>query len=307
MNDDADRATIERLVPTWTCGEAHTGPLFKFRAFDPERDLDANWQGYAASLLLHNLVYCSSPWDLNDPWECRPAFVIPNAESDPAAARAFVNAMVEQQPDADKEGARRWLQEQGFEVAARRLQDGLHRSNLGLGIYSVAGNGTHPLMWSHYAAGHRGYCWIFDNKVAPFSRAAKVTYQNAYPEIDWARWREQDVTIASIFTKSDIWQHEEEFRVLLPRRDAPEVFRTVAHNGNGEPPRGRFLQIPPAALIGVVFGGGMKRDQARALYRLILSSGRKLELMKAGIHRRKYEMAIGPIPADQLARLESGQ
>lgn len=290
-------------TPRWEIAKDKGSPLFKFRAFDPERDPDPDWQGYAASFLRNGLIYCASPWDFDDPWEGRPAFSIPDPARDPEHARLFIDAIHAESPDSPREEVESWANRIGFVEVARQMQDAHWRDNLANGVFSTAGNAVHPLLWSHYAYGHRGYCWVIDNTIPPFASAAKVDYCPNCPEINWARWKEQDILKLSFLTKAAYWAHQEEYRIILPKADAPDLFKVVPHDGKGNPPHGRFLRVERQAIIGVVFGGGMTKGHRREIVHAADKYLPSLEYSVAGIHRRKYKMEIRPMRTEELAEL----
>lgn len=278
-------------------------PLYKFRTFDPVRDLDPECQGHAASLLRDGLIYCASPHDLNDPWEGRPAFSMPDPVGDPTGFAAFLEAFVDTLPEDKKAGAEAWIRADGSEQASRSLQREHWQNNRGIGVFSVAGNAIAPLLWSYYSAGHRGFCWILDNTRPPFAAAAKVEYQPDYPIIDWANWKTSDTVKASLLTKGSHWEHEDEYRILLPRTHAPEVFTIVPHNGRGPAPLGRYLKIDPSLVKGIIFGAGMRREECAALIQLAGKFGRTLDFHVASIGLRKYEVVIRPLEERHRAML----
>lgn len=282
-------------------------PLFKFRTFRPELDLDPDYQGYAASMLRDGIVYCASTLELNDPWEGRPHFVVPAPENAEAQER-FIDALMETVPDRPRAEAEEWLKRMGYAAVAREFQDAHYRSNSGLGVCSMAGNPVHPLMWSYYASGHQGFCWMIDNTISPFASAAQVTYADEYPEIEWSRWKEQDVTALSILRKARFWQHENEYRLLVPREPPAEIYRVIPHNGKGAVPRGRFLAIPREAVTGIVFGLACSPASRGKLLNLARSFGHDLECYVAGVHRRRFEIFLRPIERaeqDALVKLSS--
>jgi hypothetical protein len=262
------------------------GPLFKFRSFDSERDPYAERQGGMASLLRDNLIYCPSPWELNDPWEGRPWFTPPDNHAD---SRRFMDACHELRKELEPDSSQ-WSDYSGIEGGCRLMQDLHHRKNKGLGIYSVCASITHPLQWSYYANGHRGYAWAFDNKLLPFASAEEVSYQSGFPEVISARW--ENSIRDSLLTKADHWKHEEEYRIILPEEPLSGAFDVVPYQGPPEQaPLGRYLRLPPKALLGVVFGANISHKHAGTILRLVREFGRDIEVRKCGTHRSKYEVA----------------
>lgn len=286
--------------PHWEIAGSRSEPLFKFRSFNSERDLDPSWQGYAASVLRDGLIYYASPWDLNDPWEGRPPFVIPDPDIDSKQAEAFADMLHTESREVPREEFDCWLAERGFAQVAREMQDEHWRTNKNYGVFSLAGNATHPLMWSHYCDSHRGFCFVFDHTKHPFSSAAKVSYVSECPQIDWASWKQQDLVKLSLLTKADYWSHEDEYRMLLPSQDYPERFNTVPFSGQGVVPFGRYLQIDPACVIAIIFGAGASVEVRSKLVRLAVAYRPNLEFHVAGIHRREYRMMLRSLTTNEI-------
>lgn len=284
----------------WVLAKDKDSPLFKFRTFDSDFDLDPDRQGSLASLIRDSVIYCASPWDFNDPWEGRTAFAVPEFDVSSEAALPFIKAFCDIQSSDQRHTAELWLRDVGFADAARRMQDEFWRDNLRFSIFSLAGNAANLLLWGHYARGHRGYCLIFDQRTEPFASAAKVTYQGEYPVIDWSQWQTLDTLRLSLLTKATAWSYEEEYRVVLPREGVVEPLQIVPHNGKGSPPRGRYLIVPRDALMGVIFGGGMSAEYRAQIVQLARKYDRDIQFFKAGIHRRKYEVAITELTADEI-------
>lgn len=275
-------------------------PLFKFRGALKNDDFDPECQGRAASLLRDSIIYCASPWDLNDPWEARPAFAAPGIEPSSDEARSWISAFCSIQKPDQRDAAERLLKEFGFQEAARRMQDNFNNGSKSAGIFSTGGNATHALLWSYYACGHRGFCWIFDHAVEPFASAMRVTYQETYPEFNWSQWNDEDHLRLAFLTKAKHWGHEDEYRIVLPASLGANP-ALVPHNGNGKTPLGQYLKVPEAALRGVIFGAGMSGRDRQRLASLARQFGRTLQFFKAGIHRRRYELDMAECTDAELS------
>ncbi|MGC3982801.1 MAG: DUF2971 domain-containing protein [Steroidobacteraceae bacterium] len=279
-------------------------PLFKFRVFNPERDQDPNWLGYAASLLRDGVIYCASPHELNDPWEGRPAFDLIDSQKNPIAAKLFTDEFIAAQPpDVVRADVEQWLNRVGYHFAARAMQDAHWENGKERSFYCVAGNPVEPLMWSHYANGHQGLCWVFDQAKFPFFGAIKMEYSENCPSIDWSRWKELDLIRLSHLVKAKFWSHEDEYRIMIPATPS-EKFPTVPYAGSAPAPLGKFLKIDREGIIGVIFGAGMSIENRKAINRLAKEYYPDLELYAAGLHRREYKMVVRPLAEDELRILE---
>jgi hypothetical protein len=113
-----------------------------------------------------------------------------------------------------------------------------------VGLYCLAERNDSILMWSHYAADHAGYCLEFEaaNYTPVFAGAQRVSYADAYPEIDFYNTPEREKVELSFLTKFTDWSYEREWRI-------------VDHDGG---PRSR--EYPSEPLKSVSFGLRMKDE-----------------------------------------------
>lgn len=98
--------------------------------------------------------------------------------------------------------------------------------NENIGILSLTTNNKNLLMWAHYANSHKGVCIEFDKSHKFFNQKksekdslrhlAQVQYQNERPSLYLSEYNEFDVFL----TKSNHWEYEEEYRMLMPLKDA---------------------------------------------------------------------------------------
>jgi hypothetical protein len=278
------------------------GPVYKFRKFDAVKDVDPEWQGYLASILRDGLLYVPGPGEFNDPWETRPAFVEPDAEKDPESVAQFKEQLLALGTSKEhREQLLAGLEEFGYRSIVHAMQDGLTKEMRDIGIYCVTGNCISPLMWSYYGNGHAGFCIEFNEKADPFANAIKVTYDPAYPMIDWRKGRDSRTTEKCVLTKADFWDHEDEYRIVVPSTPTA-IFPTVEHNGlRGEKPAGRYLKIDPAAVTGLVFGGGMRIPEIATLIGTAEKMGRRLVFRQAGIGRASFVVKVRTLSERNIA------
>lgn len=81
------------------------------------------------------------------------------------------------------------------------------------GIYCVSKNPTNLLMWSHYSNCHKGICIGFDANCSIFRQARKVSYTRTLPKLS-QNDSADDLLEKIVFTKSEDWGYEEEFRIV---------------------------------------------------------------------------------------------
>lgn len=220
--------------------------LYHYERFHPE---------YLASLLRDKRIRCSNPSNLNDPWDCRPWF--DTKSSTDAITRKEMIAwflMLDSGVQIDDQDLK------NFERAAERNPEILARVTNHVSelvrqmfvthwrIYCLTPRPCSTLMWSHYADHHRGICLEFATNNELFRCARRVVYLSAYPA--WQPHVLMDTRIEeALLTKSDDWQHEEEYRVVARRSNAGGTAGDrVLTSEDG------YLNLPINALMSIVVG-----------------------------------------------------
>ncbi|HYU29345.1 MAG TPA: DUF2971 domain-containing protein, partial [Gemmatimonadales bacterium] len=122
------------------------------------------------------------------------------------------------------------------------------------GIACLSATLTDIMMWSHYAAGHRGFCLEFDTSFLPFSKALEVTYSQTLPSINPLDVllnqpgddENNDILRMFVLTKASCWSYEQEWRLM--HAEPSKLF------GYGNGP-----------LTGIHFGAEMPRPDRNAI------------------------------------------
>ena len=105
------------------------------------------------------------------------------------------------------------------------------------GVLSLSRTARHPLMWSHYADSHRGFCVQFAHSNEPFfGGALPVAYADKIPCISHIRDTSRTQTVVNLLTKASFWSYEREWRI-------------IQHEGGPG-----FYAFEPRLLTGVIFG-----------------------------------------------------
>jgi hypothetical protein len=112
-------------------------------------------------------------------------------------------------------------------------------------VFCLTPSDTNLLMWSHYARNHQGVCLQFDSRTEPILGAFKVAYQQALP-LRTVPEHEQDALLAALLTKSDVWQYEQEFRVIAKEQHAATPGMPTAADG--------AVHIAENALVRIIVG-----------------------------------------------------
>ena len=179
------------------------------------------------------------------------------------------------------------------------------KSNVYSNFGSVSFSNTHTksLMWSYYADEHRGIVLEFD----PNHPFFKEKYSSSNPStgklIPVAYTPERpdllDNPLDLIFTKGKEWEHEEEVRMIIPKKmcshfkETPngELMRcsddTFREKKSTEENFLYFIKIPPESITSIYLGTRMNSSHIREIHRKIL-------LTPALSHIQVFDTRINP-------------
>ncbi|MBF0457433.1 MAG: DUF2971 domain-containing protein [Nitrospirae bacterium] len=159
-------------------------------------------------------------------------------------------------------------------------QDGVNN----YGILSLSANNDNILMWSHYAAAHKGLCLRFE--FTPQIRSElfykwplPVEYEDSYPKIKITS-SNKEISDLFIFTKAIDWCYEEEYRTM------------DFDNGPGE------KHFPPELLTGVILGARMTPENKREVVGWVRARKTPTELLEAHIKEGSFSLEIKPYNGD---------
>jgi|GEM_PF-739002 len=178
-------------------------------------------------------IWFSKPQDFNDPYDCCTAFKV--AEPTPHEVREYYESLKQKHFDEfphrrHQELRKEWSKFTGpdglpnekfclvMQNEADKLLNALQNNVVeNGGVCCFSEKCDHPLMRSHYAEGHRGFCLEFDTRFEPFDNARKVNYALSFPVIRVASLFEgrsvhDFISIAS--TKHESWTYESEWRLF---------------------------------------------------------------------------------------------
>jgi hypothetical protein len=154
--------------------------LYHYEKFNPE---------YLRDTLVNKHVHCSSPAELNDPWDCRPWFD-DEALGDPKALDGLFDFFFACNPTADVSEAEKCAtrahahrdRDYGRQILNRFSEDFLKMIPNRWRVYCLTPFPDSTLMWSHYADNHKGICLEFALGDRLFGSAQKVEYLATYPK-----------------------------------------------------------------------------------------------------------------------------
>ena len=175
-------------------------------------------------IFVDHKVYFSKPSKLNDIFEFKPCIQIPKSyekRKELAKHRAktlLPNASRPKRRELTKILFKKVHQMKSPEFSNEKFWEWLD----GYGVFCLSTRPNSPIMWSHYASIYKGICICFNcpTPVEPdLGLLNAVIYQAEYPMFDLMTLNskeEQDSfkTIDVVFTKSDEWIYEKEYRFI---------------------------------------------------------------------------------------------
>jgi len=150
------------------------------------------------------------------------------------------------------------------------------------GICSLTEINDSIIMWSHYADSHKGYCVGLDtdkltnyckqelvsvNKIIALER---VDYQKEYPFFNAIKMGDLNLTIKSFITKSDSWEYEREYRLIL------------FDNTN------RSIKLKDGIISKIIMGCRMPEEHKEEIKRILKDKKANIELLQAEIKEESF-------------------
>jgi hypothetical protein len=148
-----------------------------------------------------------------------------------------------------------------------------------IGVLCLSEINNSILMWSHYSAGHTGFCLRFKFfRNNPFySDCYKIKYEDKYPQLNYFESTNEERATIMLLSKSKIWHYEQEWRIIEYK------------NGKGS------YSFSKGILTGIIFGAGMKDTEIDSLTSIIKSNNYELEYFQAKPADSEYKLEINEI------------
>lgn len=197
--------------------------LYKYREFND----------YSLRLLSHNEVFFAAPQNLNDPLDC----ALPVRYDVGTIQQMYdknLKNLKELSPSMDRE-ERKILAMRMAETFYTNRDDERRREayyqaikediNKDYGVLSLSSCNDSFLMWSHYCAGHQGFCvgfntaLLFDFRDTLIYRGIptlfkKVDYYEPLPILNPFEMTDEELSITLLFSKAQSWSYEQEYRLI---------------------------------------------------------------------------------------------
>lgn len=240
-------------------------------------------------IVCDSQFWCSDPRAFNDPFDCRPNFIISEIPAEEAIRRAQSmirrRGLAADHPQAlalmNSARAGRFNSFGLHDGLRCGMQEAIHRSS----VCCFDSLWDDPRMWAQYADDHRGYCLAFelDGDWPVDAVPMPVRYSDTRPEIDLAVDTMEDRGAAdryiedSIFTKSSHWLGEKELRIFRP-----DV-------------RPGLQAFPPSALKAVYLGLQVLPENRDRLIVAVRQREHAIPVYQLHLHATRYELELEQI------------
>jgi hypothetical protein len=242
-------------------------------------------------IFTHNELYFASPSKFNDPFDCKTLFT---CEGSGVAefGKFFEGKLKHDYPNLSAKKIKQKasaLIRKGFykETQWRKYHIGLFEKITEseiekLGMLCLSEKRDDILMWSHYAAGHTGFCLEFDKEgFKSWNYCEPIQYRQTYPTCKEFVDKIDSKALHYIFLlrKSEHWKYEKEWRVIIDCENLPD----------------RILKFPDRLLTGIILGCQMPKAYEDLMLRWYGKSKHRLRLYRAIKKENEYGLRMEEI------------
>lgn len=224
---------------------------------------------YTKDILINNRLYLSSPKEFNDPFDCE-FYLDMSGTEDELLSAIKRDIKKENMTSTQIDKIRKKI---STPKGRKDLGEGLGndmvrtvKNKFGICCFSACKNNI--LMWSHYAASHRGICLEFKN--IPQNWIIKPIHYAGYPSVEYKNPDDDERVMPIFFIKYSKWEDEQEYRI---------VFSNKAK---------QYLPFKPQMLTGVICGCEMSNEYQSDLVKILEGRNTPIALYKARKKERKF-------------------
>lgn len=269
--------------------------LFKYMPLTPEPGMPASElelkevekdKDRIKQILIDHKAYFSKPSKLNDIFECKPSIKIPvNLKDRKELAKNSANHMFPGAPRAKRREKTKIFfnkihQMKTSEFSNAKFWEGLE----GYGLFCLSTKPNSPVMWSHYASVYKGICICFNCPTPDdddFGLLDAVTYQAEYPVVDLMnlylnedQGDRNEWVIKSVFTKSDEWSYEKEYRFC----------KGSFEGGNG------LYKFNPERVKEIILGPMIQKNEKEFILEMVKQGLNNTAVYSSKISKTKYSI-----------------
>ena len=231
--------------------------------------------------ILLSKHHFASPLSFNDPFDCRPNFTLngTRAQLQKYYEGLVARYMPELGRDARRAEARRRVSDPSFDPRLPKNMVGFRQMyhetvTAHVGVLCLSEIHDDILMWAHYADSHRGVCLVFDPADPFFASAQPVRYQHVRPSVNPLVNTPDEMLDSAMFTKSDHWAYEKEWRILQYKHGA-----------------GSYT-VPAAALVRVIIGAQVSEAHKEQVRQWVGQAPVSLVLSQATLSSSIFKIEI---------------
>jgi hypothetical protein len=254
------------------------------RYFYRYRSLDGKSKAHVKESILNSEYYFSSPKAFNDPFDCRPVFRFNASKTE--LVKYYEGVLSRQAPhlsrDQRRAEARARMSDPNLDPRDFRNLDGFYKFydqaiTSKIGILCLSTSPSDILMWSHYANSHSGICLQFSAINNVLKSSLPVRYEKLRPAVNPVSQNHDEMLDHSIFTKSDHWVYEQEWRLIQYKQGAG------------------IYRLPPEALVGVVLGAQISDVDKSDVLQWIDERSSPTKVYQARVSESKFEIEMDEI------------
>lgn len=230
-------------------------------------------------VFTHNELFFYSPSTLNDPFDCKIVFSFEGCGLEDAKKfhekglkHSTVKSDFSRLEKGEFESWKRNLEKSALE----NLQPEIDK----MGILCLSEKNADILMWSHYAAKHKGFCLQFNKaKLEAWKFCRPIDYEdkfltfgefnNAFPE------NNEELIYLLLLRKAKRWIYESEWRIIV--------------NPDNDNSGSQHYNFPEELLTGVIFGCQMAGDERKVIGDLLKNRKSRVQFYEA----KKKENEVG--------------
>lgn len=241
-------------------------------------------------LITDQELFFSSPKRFNDPYDCGLPFKQHPHNSDPVVIKVMLERSAPRlfpdlldNPKALEEKCAKQIlliqqnPESWFEMNWDLTPETMSKT---FGVLSLTPHPLNYLMWSHYGDCHRGFCVQFNTRGLVESLGGhfeRVNYAKDLPFISITDTIDNELLTKLIYTKSDIWHYEDEYRLSrIYKSDFAENF-------------------DPESLEAIYFGYNMTTEDQMSIIDIASKSYSKTQFYKMELDKNEFKLNAGQI------------
>lgn len=254
----------------------------KFYKYRPmSNDLDVK---KVEDIVQGSQIYFARADSFNDPFDLRPVFSLQasperHREDFLRLSKKFEPYLTERQRIAEADRVMTdAMSQENIDMSAAVIQM-QHNQFIReqVGVFCVTTKRDDLLMWAHYAGSHSGICIEFDGMSKLMAHAQPVCYSGERIPINPYEDSHDVMLDKALFTKSEHWAYEDEWRLLR-------------YEGGPGP-----VEFRPHNLTGIIFGALASSATIEMVLTWVRQRSTPVNLYRASVSSKKFELVIKPV------------